>query len=313
MTDLIQWTTASTKVTKNWSCHDCAEFCRCIKKNCLVEVFVPTFQHEKTISSAIVSVGEQIFQMGELFLFVHDDASSDRTGEQALAALSQVDFPFTFVQQLQNQFTKNGFSFFFESVKNSQAEFMAFLDGDDTWIEKTKLKMQVEALIRDPAATISHTTYFVSEAKGRHLQPDPSISRKELEDRAFLRRENFIGTLTCVLRVSAVKQGLPLLDLANSPVGDYPIWLVGTSSLESRIIYHDIPTANYNIHSENYWAKGSARAKLRKTRQLQKQLSKIFGEDLGEPVLVFCLRVVIRRLLSRMRGLISPGPARQAS
>src|SRR4051794_17310149 len=114
----------------------------------LVTALIDTYNHEKYIEQAIVSVLEQGLSAEELEIVVVDDGSTDGTA-------SMVE---KFAPRVRLLRKKNGgqASAFNVGSRESRGEIVALLDGDDWWAPG-KLKAVVEALERNPeVAAVSH-------------------------------------------------------------------------------------------------------------------------------------------------------------
>lgn len=107
-----------------------------------VTVLIDTYNHERFIEEAIVSVLEQDFPGSEMEILVVDDGSTDRTP----------DIVRKFEPRLRLMRKENGgqASAFNAGIPEARGEFVTFLDGDDWWA-KNKLSRVVEALSADPA------------------------------------------------------------------------------------------------------------------------------------------------------------------
>ena len=304
--ELDSFESADSVFTKNWACDECCEKCRCTRRRSVVEVLVSTFNQERTIGAALESIAKQTIETSLLSVFISDDCSNDRTIEVAIDFLTKSMIPFTISRAKTNRFSAIGFSFFIDAVFECRSEFIAFLDGDDEWRMPSKLELQILELRNAPSAEICHTAYEVWDGSSSSIQPDQSIHRQKLESRTFLRRENFVGTLTAVLRTSSLKIRPKQESLRGIPSGDYPIWLVATSEPNSKLVYLDQVTARYNIHNGNYWATGGLLSKFSRARKAQRFVSRALGETVGQTTIVFVLRVVWRRMWSRL-GLRTGG------
>lgn len=295
MTTLLSWETDTYRFVKNWSCNECTNDCRCLTGKFRIEVFMPTYQHGGLISQAISSVLTQSIAQEDLSLLIHDDGSTDSTVDEALAELGGAKTPFTLMARKENSFSRERFLFFFECIQLSRATYLAFLDGDDFWTDPQKLEKQLEMLDSDPSAVICHSGYEVRDGKASTVQPDPSFSLNQLESTKLLLRENFIGTLTAVIRVAAIKLDWTLEEIKRLAIGDYPVWLSLVQKNNSRILFLPEKTAVYRIHGRNYWATKSIFQQMQRTRQIQSTLSSLFKAKVGEPTAVFVCRVLFRR------------------
>jgi glycosyltransferase involved in cell wall biosynthesis len=96
-----------------------------------VSVLIDTYNHERFIEKAIVSVLEQDFPSGEREILVVDDGSSDRTPEIVRKFEPHV--------RLLRKANGGQASAFNAGIPECKGEIVAFLDGDDWWA-RNKLK-----------------------------------------------------------------------------------------------------------------------------------------------------------------------------
>src|SRR5271163_4347128 len=91
----------------------------------LVSVLIDTYNHERFIEKAIVSVLEQDFAAAEREILVVDDGSTDRTPE----ILRKFERDVRVLRK-----TNGGqASAFNAGIPECKGEIIAFLDGDDWW------------------------------------------------------------------------------------------------------------------------------------------------------------------------------------
>ena len=91
----------------------------------LLSVLIDTYNHEKFIEQAVVSVLEQDFPMGDTEILVVDDGSTDKT-RQILRKFE----PRIRILQKQNGGQASAFNL---AIPQCKGELIAFLDGDDWW------------------------------------------------------------------------------------------------------------------------------------------------------------------------------------
>ncbi len=130
----------------------------------VVSVFCITYNHEKFIRDAIEGflMQETTFPVQ---IFVHDDASTDRTAE--IVKEYAVKYPRLFwtLLQTENQYSKAKFAFFFDHLAKQCGEFIALCEGDDYWTAPHKLQRQVGCLEKRQGVTIcAHSIDIVDDA-----------------------------------------------------------------------------------------------------------------------------------------------------
>ena len=165
--------------------------------NLLISVLIDTYNHERYIEQAIVSVLEQDFPAMEMEILVVDDGSTDSTPSIVQKFVPRVRF----IRK------RNGgqASAFNAGIPQLRGPIVAFLDGDDWWA-KGKLAAVAEAFETNPGvAAVGHGFYEVRDA-------EPP-------------REMIIPGKTCRLDLTSVE---------SARVADYGITLLGTSRLSVR-------------------------------------------------------------------------------
>ena len=123
--------------------------------NPLVTVLIDTYNHERYIEQALVSVLEQDFPASDMEILVVDDGSTDRTPEIVRK----------FAPRIRLLRKKNGgqASAFNLGLAESRGEIISFLDGDD-WFAQGKLTAVMNALEEYPeVAAVGHGHYIFHE------------------------------------------------------------------------------------------------------------------------------------------------------
>lgn len=113
-----------------------------------VAVIIPTYNRAEFLKYAIESVLTQTFKEFELFII--DDGSTDNTKE---VVSSFGDKRIKYIYYPKNRgpaYARN------IGIKNSQSDFIAFLDSDDRW-KKRKLEIQYRTMTDNPEYLLSHT------------------------------------------------------------------------------------------------------------------------------------------------------------
>lgn len=206
-----------------------------------VSVIIPAFNVAKYVSAALDSVFAQTFRDFEIIVI--NDGSTDNT----LKILCSY-------KPLIKLFTKpNGGPASARNVgiKNSTAEYVAFLDADDLWL-KHKLELQVNYLnARSDVGFIYGDTINFSVGKFREEKIE-TIRRCDIEGFIFkqLFWSNFIPNSTVMVRRRCFDK-VGLFDESKNLIGseDYELWL----RLSRIFKLGHIPTilAKRRLHKEN--------------------------------------------------------------
>lgn len=166
-----------------------------------VTALIDTYNHERFIEEAIVSVLEQDFPSADVEVLVIDDGSTDRTPEIVRKFEPRV--------RLIRKPNGGQASAFNTGIPQARGEIIAFLDGDDWWV-RNKLTRVVETLESDASLGIVGHGIVVSR-QGNH---DESLSLRDghifqadtLEGAAlFGVRRAFLGTSRMTVRTSLLR------------------------------------------------------------------------------------------------------------
>jgi glycosyltransferase involved in cell wall biosynthesis len=139
-------------------------------KKSLISVLIDTYNHERFIEQALVSVLEQDFSPHDVEVVVVDDGSTDNTAHIASK----------FANRIRLLKKRNGgqASAFNAAIPELRGEIVAFLDGDD-WFAPGKISAVMEAFEQHPEAeAVGHGYREFHEDTGKseiHVLPHPTF------------------------------------------------------------------------------------------------------------------------------------------
>ena len=130
----------------------------------VVSIVCTTYNHERYIEQALRGVLAQDCPY-PFEILVHDDASTDRTADILRDWQQRYPRVIRTVLQTENQFSR-GVRPFELLLKQARGDFVACCEGDDFWIDATKLRRQVSILKAHPDVSCSVHNYlhFVESA-----------------------------------------------------------------------------------------------------------------------------------------------------
>ncbi|HTU34330.1 MAG TPA: glycosyltransferase family A protein [Candidatus Acidoferrum sp.] len=169
--------------------------------NPLVTVLVDTYNHERFIEEAIVSVLEQDFPRSDMEILVVDDGSTDRTAEILRKFEPEV--------RVLHKANGGQASAFNAGIPQARGEIIAFLDGDDWWA-KNKLSRVIETMAADPSVgLVGHGIVIVREdgfEQTEALRGGFNFRANTVEGaRLFRVRRSFMGTSRMTIRTGLVR------------------------------------------------------------------------------------------------------------
>jgi len=163
-----------------------------------VSVLVDTYNQERFIEEAIVSVLEQDFPAAEREIIVVDDGSTDRTPDIVRRFEPQV--------RLLRKANGGQASAFNAGIPECHGEIVAFLDGDDWWA-RNKLARVTDVMANHPDLDlVGHGIISVHQDGREHvetLREGFEFKADTLEGARLLRRRGaFLGTSRMAIRRS---------------------------------------------------------------------------------------------------------------
>jgi glycosyltransferase involved in cell wall biosynthesis len=227
----------------------------------LVTALIDTYNHERFIEEAIVSVLEQDFPAEDVEILVVDDGSTDGTPELLRKFGTRV--------RVLRKTNGGQASAFNAGIPEARGEIVAFLDADDWWA-RNKLSRTIDYLTSHPEVGIlGHGFEQVDSFTGQTTSTLPPESRafsfSTLSDTTFFRHMMcFFGTSRVVIRKKIAEQALPIPESLVIEADEY---LSIMSIARSRAVLLQDSLTYYRLHENNLYQLRSPDAS--KVRRLQ--------------------------------------------
>jgi glycosyltransferase involved in cell wall biosynthesis len=229
-----------------------------------VSVLIDTYNHERFIEQAIVSVLEQDFPNSEREIIVVDDGSTDRTPKIVKKFEPRV--------RLLRKENGGQASAFNAGIPECKGEIVAFLDGDDWWAPG-KLRAVAGALASEISlGLVGHGITEVFPDGSEHVQLLNEVPRfrvdSEIGARAFRLRKSFLGTSRMTIRAAVLRHigGVPeaLTIQADEYLFTVAAFLSDVSILRESLTF-------YRLHGANAFqvSDGNKQALRRKQKVLE--------------------------------------------
>jgi GT2 family glycosyltransferase len=209
-----------------------------------VSVLIDTYNHERFIEKAIVSVLEQDFPAAEREIVVVDDGSSDRTPEIVRKFEPQV--------RLLRKENGGQASAFNAGIPECTGEIVAFLDGDDWWAPG-KLQAVCGALADDAeVGLVGHgiTEIYMDGREHTELLRETPRFRIDSEAgaRAFRLRKSFLGTSRMTFRSELLRRIGAVPETLRVQADEY-LFTLGAALADVLILRE--PLTFYRLHDSN--------------------------------------------------------------
>jgi GT2 family glycosyltransferase len=209
-----------------------------------VTVLIDTYNHERFIEDAIVSVIEQDFPPSEMEILVVDDGSTDRTPEIVRKFGARVR-----LLRKQNGGQASAFNL---GIPEAQSDIVAFLDGDDWW-SRDKLTRVVETMVGDPAIGIVGNGFVMTYRDGHEesltLRGGFRFRADTIEGaRCFRLRRAFLGTSRMTIRAQVLAKIGPI-PVAIAIEADEYLFTLAAVLADARILPEAL--THYRLHDTN--------------------------------------------------------------
>ncbi|HET8923506.1 MAG TPA: glycosyltransferase family A protein [Candidatus Acidoferrum sp.] len=237
-------------------------------------VLIDTYNHERFIEQAIVSVLEQDFPAADREIIVVDDGSTDRTPEIVKKFEPRV--------RLLRKVNGGQASAFNAGIPECKGEIVAFLDGDDWWAPK-KLTRVIQAMTAESSVGIAGHGIINVQRDGREqaeiLREGFLFQANTLEGaRLFRRRGSFLGTSRMTIRADLLRRigSVPgeIVIQADEYLFTLAAVLAGVRILPEALAY-------YRLHDANsFQLVGNDSQRLRRKQKSLAFLAKILSRQL---------------------------------
>ncbi len=243
--------------------------------NPTVTVLVDTYNHERFIEEALVSVVEQDFPTSDMEILVVDDGSTDRTPEIVRAFAPRVR-----LLRKTNGGQASAFNF---GIPQARGEIVAFLDGDDWWA-RNKLTRIAETMAADPEVGMVGHGYFEMASQTstlRRVVPSETSCfslRTDGGAQAFRNYMAFLGTSRVSIRNSVLQRVLPIAEPLIIEADEF--MSAAAAAVSSALIIPE-PLTFYRLHDSNLFQLQSGDpVRLRRKQQILAVLADLLSRRL---------------------------------
>ncbi len=251
-----------------------------------LSVLIITYNHEKYIADCLNGILNQLVDF-DYEVIIGDDCSKDNTRH---IVKQFADKHPNIIKPILRDSNIGMNSNFVDCYEKCQGDYIAICEGDDYWIDNTKLQKQVDYLdINKEVAVTFHNvnveyqdgTYpthtFVSD---NPVYPNNIKLNKERFTIDDLVVGNFIQTCSVVFR--------------NKLINEFPSWFYELSAGDwlihilnakhGEIAYLNFVGATYRVHNQGVWASQSDFEKIRKTEYILSKINELFDYKYSESI-----------------------------
>lgn len=270
-----------------------------------VTVLMDTYNHERFIEEAIVSVLEQDYPQSDTEVLIVDDGSTDRTPEIVRKFEPRV--------RLIRKANGGQASAFNAGIPQVRGEITAFLDGDDWWAPN-KLSEVMHALASDPAVGIVGHGIIIAHpgnlAQAHTLREGFRFQANTLEGaRVFRLRKAFLGTSRMTIRTEILRRIGPVPEKIAIQADEY-LFTLASAIAEAQILRETL--TYYRVHDANGFFTFVMDLRRERTRQesfaaLARGLDERLAQFGIEPRVRETITAITRREADRLRLILDGG------
>lgn len=216
----------------------------------LVSILCCTYNHEGFIRDTLESLVSQEADF-PYEIIVADDASSDSTRD--IIEEYHIKYPGLIVPILREVNVGIGINYY-DALQHVRGRFLAICDGDDCWIDRLKLKKQVDFLMCNHEYNLCCSSCIKHQVEtGEDFLYNPedyiksAIAIKEYYTFKDLLYCRFISSCTVMMRWQ-LRDMVPEF-LANYEVIDFPLILIHAAGGRIKVMADEV-FAKYNLHSQ---------------------------------------------------------------
>jgi glycosyltransferase involved in cell wall biosynthesis len=210
-----------------------------------VSVSFITYNQHRYVAQAI----ESVLMQQTLFtyeLVISDDCSTDGTREICRSYKDR--FPDR-IQLLERERNIGAVANYLETFKACRGLYVAFLEGDDFWIDAGKLQRQADFLDKNLDFVICCHNVRIVDENGK-VSGNLLDGTKEITEVADLCRGDYIATASCMVRNGLLEE-IPSW-FYTLPGCDWPLDILNAE--KGKIRYFPEVLAAYRIHPGGIWS-----------------------------------------------------------
>jgi len=220
-----------------------------------VSIVCNAYNHEKYIRDALEGFVSQKTNF-RYEVLVHDDASTDKTADIIREYETKYPDIIKPIYQTENQFSQGVRISSEIQYPRAIGKYIALCEGDDRWIDPSKLQKQVDFLENNRnCSLVCHNSKRIDNESGEISVENPISNQGYVSPEELIvgKKEIWLATASLVFRKEVLKYRYSFYNL--SPVGDYALRLLCLA--QGDVYYIDEVMSEYNYKVPGSWSSGA--------------------------------------------------------
>lgn len=209
-------------------------------KNPIVSIMVLTYNQEDVIHKALDSILMQETTYS-YEIIIGEDCSIDKTRD----VIEQYSQRYSQIRPIYNKKNFGALVNYRNVISQIRGKYVCICDGDDQWLDKTKLQRQIDILEQNPDIGLVYSDLYMDilPLKKRYVRRSQAPTNDLFNQ---LMNGNFITTTTCCYRAELMQYIDVNLFIENEFfMADYPMWL--EFSQHCQFYHMPEPLVNYVV------------------------------------------------------------------
>lgn len=238
------------------------ECMNCMDEKIMVSVYCLAYNHEKYIRDTLEGFVSQITNF-RYEVFVHDDASKDRTAIIIKEYADKYPDIIKPIFQVENQYSKGVRIFTTYICPKMTGKYVAICEGDDCWCSSDKLQRQVDILEADEnLSACVHQTTMINCMDGTQSEICSYKKSGCVKFEDVIQRGNGVFQISSLMYRRTYLSCLPDFCTSMETVGDYPMSIY--LALKGEIYYINETMSVYRMFSsKESWTSVNLRSKVK--------------------------------------------------
>lgn len=250
------------------------DFLSSLRNALSVDVIVTSYNHEQHIEQALNSIIDQegLFSIN---VYVSDDCSTDGTIEKIRKVKSEHHYKIHDISPSENLGLQKNMRHAFSHIKS---DYFAICEGDDYWLDKSKLRKQVAYLIENTDASMCFNWIMLEYVNKGYSVPHPGQEKIKSDaiDFDFILNTAVTANFSCCMYRSSILNAIPTSYYENPRAADWLFNLYAAN--EGKVGFLRDILSVYRVHDGGQWSRLSPCEQAFRRNESYKLFSQLFPE-----------------------------------